>query len=71
VFVGAGSGRCVILAVSSRQFQADGPWGWYVADDAARRHDACPDEDTQQSGVACARFPPAQARAYRDGLLPG
>ena len=70
VFVGAGSGPCVILAVSSRQFQANGPWGWYTVDDAARLHGACPDEETQDSSVAYARFPPAQPRVYRDGLLP-
>jgi mannose-6-phosphate isomerase-like protein (cupin superfamily) len=29
VFVGAGNGACVILAASSRQFQASGPWGFY------------------------------------------
>jgi len=29
VFVGAGDGPCVILAASSRQFQKDGPWGYY------------------------------------------
>jgi gentisate 1,2-dioxygenase len=32
VFVGAGDGACVILAASSRQFQASGPWGFYTVD---------------------------------------
>jgi hypothetical protein len=32
VLVGAGTEPCVILAASSRQFQKDGPWGYY------RRH---------------------------------
>jgi uncharacterized cupin superfamily protein len=41
VFVGAGDGACVILAASSRQFQASGPWGFYTVDEAARRHNAC------------------------------
>jgi hypothetical protein len=70
VFVGAGDGPCVILAVGSRQFQANGPWGEYTVDDAARRHDACPDEETQDSGVAYARFAPARPTRYRGGLLP-
>jgi uncharacterized cupin superfamily protein len=70
VFVGAGDGPCVILAASSRQFQASGPWGKYTVDDAARRHNACPDEETQDSGAAYARFPPSQPTRYRDGLLP-
>ena len=70
VFVGSGDGPCVILAASSRQFQANGPWGFYTVDDAARRHNACPDEETQDNSVAYARFQPAQPTRYRDGLLP-
>ena len=70
VFVGAGDGPCVILAVGSRQFQASGPWGKYTVDEAARRHNACPDKETQDGDVAYARFGPSQPRRYRDGLLP-
>jgi uncharacterized cupin superfamily protein len=70
-FVGAGDGPCVILAVSSRQFQKDGPWGFYCVDDAAARHNASAPEETQDGGVAYARFAPAQPVRYRDGLLPG
>lgn len=70
VFVGSGDGPCVILAVSSRQFQASGPWGSYTIDDAARRHNACPDEETEDGNVAYARFAPARPTRYRDGLLP-
>ncbi len=57
MFVGAGDGPCVILAASSRQFQAGGPEGKYTVDDAASRHNACPDEETQDSGVAYAAGP--------------
>ena len=71
VFVGAGNGPCVILAASSRQFQAEGPWGYYTVDEAARRHDACPDEETQDGGVAYSRVPPSEPTRYRPGLLPG
>jgi len=70
VFVGAGTGSCVILAASSRQFQKAGPWGKYTVDETARRHDACPDEETQDGSVAYARFPPEQPTRYRDGWLP-
>jgi uncharacterized cupin superfamily protein len=70
VFVGAGEGPCVILAASSRQFQKNGPWGFYCADDTARRYNASPTEDTQDTGVAYARFPPSQPARYRAGLLP-
>ena len=70
VLIGAGDGPSVLLAVSSRQFQASGPWGYYTVDDAARRHNACPDEETQDGDIAYARFPPPQPTRYRDGLLP-
>jgi uncharacterized cupin superfamily protein len=71
VFVGAGSEPCVILAASSRQFQKDGPWGLYCADEAARRYNASSPEETQDGEVAYARFPPPQPARYRDGALPG
>jgi uncharacterized cupin superfamily protein len=70
VFVGAGNGACVILAASSRQFQASGPWGFYTVDEIARRHNACPDEETQDGDVAYAGVPPSHPARYRDGLLP-
>ena len=70
VFVGAGEGPCVLLAVGSRQFQASGPWGKYTVDEAARRHGACSEVETQETAVAYARFPPSQPTRYRDGLLP-
>ena len=71
VFVGAGERPCVILAASSRQFQKDGPWGYYTVDETAARYNASPPEDTQDSELAYARFPPSQPTRYRDGLLPG
>ena len=70
VFVGAGDGPCVIVAASSRQFQKDGPWGWYVADEIAARYGAAPAEDTQDAGVAYANATPSEITRYRDGVLP-
>jgi uncharacterized cupin superfamily protein len=70
VFVGAGEGPCVILCASSRQFQKDGPWGFYCADETAARSNASPPEDTQDVSAAYARFPSPQATRYRPGLLP-
>jgi uncharacterized cupin superfamily protein len=70
VFVGAGDGPCVILAASSRQFQASGPWGYYTVDEAARRHDACAADETQNADAAYARFAPQQPTRYRDGWMP-
>ena len=69
-FAGAGDGRCVLVCAGSRQFQADGPWGFYCADETAARYNASSPEDTQDGAVASARFPPARAARYRDGLLP-
>ena len=69
-FVGAGGGPCVLLCASSRQFQKDGPWGFYCSDETAARSNASSPEDTQDADVADARFPSRQATRYRDGLLP-
>jgi uncharacterized cupin superfamily protein len=71
VFVGAGDGPCVILAASSRQFQAEGPWGYYTRDEASERHGAATPEETQDFDLAYSRFPPEQETRYPGGLLPG
>jgi uncharacterized cupin superfamily protein len=69
-FVGAGEGPCVMLCASSRQFQKDGPWGYYCYDETAEKYNAASPEDTQDDEIASARFPEPQATRYRDGLLP-
>jgi uncharacterized cupin superfamily protein len=71
VFVGAGSDGCVLLAASSRQFQKDGPWGYYTVDETARRYGASPDVETQDTDVAYAGVTPSQMSRYRDAALPG
>jgi len=70
-FAGAGDGPCVLLCASSRQFQKDGPWGFYCADETAARYNAAPPEDTQDTGIAYARFEPSRETRYPGGLLPG
>jgi len=70
-FVGAGDSPCVLLCASSRQFQKDGPWGFYCADETAARYNASSPEETQDGSVAYARFPPSTERRYPGGLLPG
>jgi uncharacterized cupin superfamily protein len=70
-FVGTGDGPCVLLCASSRQFQKDGPWGFYSVDETAARHNASSPEETQDGSIAYARFPPSQETRYPDGLLPG
>ena len=69
-FVGAGDGPCVLLCASSRQFQKDGPWGYYCADETAARHHASSPEDTQDAALVDAQFPPSRTTRYREGLLP-
>lgn len=69
VFVGAGAGPCLILAASSRQFQKDGPWGFYTADAVAARHGASPPETTQDGALAYRDFPPRRPCRYRPGWL--
>jgi uncharacterized cupin superfamily protein len=70
VIVGAGDGPCVVLAISSRENQAFGPYGEYTADEVARRYGASVDEDTQDGEVAYAHFPQSTPTRYRDGWLP-
>ncbi len=69
-FVGAGSSPCVLLCVSSRQFQKDGPWGSYCADPVAERHNASSPEDTPDPELAYGRFAPGRQTRYPRGLLP-
>jgi uncharacterized cupin superfamily protein len=69
-FVGAGNGPCVLLCASSRQFQKDGPWGFYCPDETAARYNASSPEETQDGELAYTRFPPRQPTRYRDGSLP-
>lgn len=70
VIVGAGDGPCAVLAVGSRQNQASGPWGRYTVDEAALRHGAGVEEETDDAHVAYARFPKARPTRYREGWLP-
>jgi uncharacterized cupin superfamily protein len=70
-FVGAGDGPCVLLCASSRQFQKDGPWGFYCVDETAARHNASSPEETQDESIAYARFPAGRETRYPGGLLPG
>ena len=70
VIVGAGDGPCVIVAVGARQHQDGEDWGGYTVDEAARRHNAGVDEETNEPEKAYARFTPRQPAPYREGWLP-
>ena len=69
-FVGAGEGPFVLLCASSRQFQKDGPWGYYMTGETAAKHNAASPEDTQDGSIAYARFPDSRYTRYPGGLLP-
>ncbi len=70
-FAGAGDAPFVLLCASSRQFQKDGPWGVYVADETAARYGASSPEDTQENEVADTNFGDPVPTRYRHGWLPG
>jgi uncharacterized cupin superfamily protein len=70
-FVGAGSGPCTILAIGARQ-HVDEPChgGAYAVDEAALRHGAGVEEETNYADVAYERFPDSEPARYQDGWLP-
>jgi uncharacterized cupin superfamily protein len=69
VIVGAGSGRCVVIAVGAREHSEEPDALAFPADDTARRHRAGVDADTTDPGVAYGPVPPRTPTAYRDGRL--
>jgi mannose-6-phosphate isomerase-like protein (cupin superfamily) len=69
-FAGAGDRPFVLMCASSRQFQKDGPWGFYCVDEAAAHYNASSPEETQDGEIAYRRFPAETAIRYREGLLP-
>jgi quercetin dioxygenase-like cupin family protein len=70
MIVGAGSGRCVVLAVGAREHQ-DGPgWGGYTVDPVALGHGAGVESETTDVAEAYARFAAPEPAAYEDGWLP-
>jgi uncharacterized cupin superfamily protein len=70
VIVGAGSGPCVVIAVGARQHQDGEDWGGYTVDEAAVRHGASAERETNDAREAYARFPARRPTRYRDGWLP-
>jgi uncharacterized cupin superfamily protein len=70
VVVGAGDGPCILLAMSSRENQAFGPYGEYVADEVARKHGASPLETTQHPSDEDVPWSASEPSGYRDGWLP-
>jgi len=71
VIFGAGDGRCVGLAMSSRENQQFGPYGEYTADETAAKHGASPSETTQDSSNVVPPWETSRPAAYQHGWLPG
>lgn len=65
--VGAGETACVIVAVGAREHRSIS----YTADEAALRHHAGVEQETNDQEQAYARFGPSDPTQYPDGLLPG
>jgi quercetin dioxygenase-like cupin family protein len=81
VIVGAGDGPCIVFAVGALEnhtigsrvdgtLQGTDDWGAYTVDEAALRHGAGVEEETNDAVVAYARFPEPEPTQYRDGWLP-
>jgi hypothetical protein len=64
-------GPLVLLCASSRQFQSDGPWGYYCVDETAAKYNASSPEETQEGSIAYARFARSQETRYPGGLPSG
>jgi uncharacterized cupin superfamily protein len=69
VVVGAGDGRCVVLAIGARDRSRGPDWGGYPVDDTALRHGAGVDQDTADPVQAYARFARREPTRYREGWL--
>ena len=70
VIVGAGDGPCVVVAVGARDRSVDSPdWGGYTVEDAALRHGAGVEQETNEPQEAYARFTRRQPTRYRPEWL--
>jgi uncharacterized cupin superfamily protein len=69
VIVGAGDGQCVVVAVGAREHQDGEGWGGYTVDDAALRHGAGVEQETNKAEEAYANVQHRQPTRYRDGWL--
>jgi hypothetical protein len=70
VIVGAGDAPCVVLAVGARDRSTGTDWGGYTVDEAALRHGAGVEQETDDELQAYARVPWRAPGPYREGWLP-
>lgn len=71
MIVGAGDAPCVVLGLGARERSTGAGWGGYTVDDAALRHGAGVERETNDPEEAYAHFPEPRLTRYRDGSLPG
>jgi uncharacterized cupin superfamily protein len=69
--VGAGAGPCVVVAVGARANQDRPGWGGYTVDEAALRHGAGVEKETNEPREAYAHVNRREPTRYRDGWLSG
>jgi len=70
VIVGAGDAPSLVLAVGARDRSTGPDWGGYSVHDAAIRHGAGVEQETNDQKQAYARFPKREPTRYREGWLP-
>jgi uncharacterized cupin superfamily protein len=70
VIVGAGTSRCVVLAVGARDRSTGPDWGGYTVDPVALRHGAGVTAETTEPDEAYAGLNRRRPAPYRDGWLP-
>jgi uncharacterized cupin superfamily protein len=68
--VGAGSGPAVVVAVGARQHQEGPDWGGYTVEEAALRHRAGVERETNDPREAYAPVTKREPTRYRPGWLP-
>jgi uncharacterized cupin superfamily protein len=69
--IGAGDGPCVVVAVGTRVRAGTPEWGGYTVNEAALRHGAGVETETNDPREAYASVTRRQPTRYRDGWLPG
>ncbi len=70
VIIGAGDGPCLVVAIGARDRSTGPDWGAYSVDEAALRHGAGVEQETDDPEKAYERFGPRETTRYREGWLP-
>jgi uncharacterized cupin superfamily protein len=71
IIVGAGMGRCIVVAVGARSHEGRPDWGGYTVDEVALRHGVGVEQETTRAQEAYAHLTKRSHARYREGWLPG